>query len=94
MDKKQTIEAVAERAGTTQANAQTVLDAFCKTLADTLAAGSEVRFTGLGTFSVKDKPEREGRNPRTGEPVRIAASRQPQFKAGKPLRDQVNKPVA
>ena len=60
------------------------------TIADALAGGETVAITGFGTFSIKSRPARQGRNPRTGENITIAASNRPSFKAGKTLRETIN----
>ena len=67
-----------------------VVGAFISKVGETLASGNDVRIAGLGIFSVKSRPAREGRNPRTGETLKIAASKALTFKAGKELKDKVN----
>jgi DNA-binding protein HU-beta len=66
------------------------LDALVDSVADALKKGDQVVLVGFGTFSVKDRAARTGRNPQTGEPIQIAAARIPSFKAGKALKDAVN----
>lgn len=66
------------------------LDAALETITEAVSAGDSVRLVGFGTFEVKERGERTGRNPRTREPVTIPASRAPVFKAGKQLKDAVN----
>ena len=66
------------------------LDATLDTIAETLNAGDQVALVGFGTFQVKDRAARTGRNPQTGEAIQIKASRMPSFKAGKALKDAVN----
>ena len=70
-------------------DAEGALNAVLSAISDSLARGESVTIAGFGTFSVKSRPERMGRNPRTGESIIIAASRAPSFKAGKTLRDAV-----
>jgi DNA-binding protein HU-beta len=67
-----------------------VLDAMASVVGDALADGNQVSMVGFGTFLVRERPARSGRNPRTGETIQIAASRSPSFKAGKALKDRVN----
>lgn len=90
MNKKEMITAIAEKMDTTKKASAEILDAVIEVITETLAAGQEVKITGFGTFSVVERPEREGRNPMTGETIRIAASKAPKFKAGKSLKDAVN----
>ncbi len=90
MNKSDLVSAVTSTSGTSKADAARVVDAVCKVITDALSGGEEVRLTGFGSFSVADRSARMGRNPRTGAPINIAASRQPKFKAGKQLKDAVN----
>lgn len=90
MKKADFIAKVAEETGCAKTVVDTVVKASINTITEALKAGDDVPFVGFGTFSVVDKPEREGRNPATGEPMKIAASRMPKFKAGKALKDAVN----
>ena len=90
MNKSDLIAAVAEAAGISRSDAASAVDATFDTIADALKDGVDVRLTGFGSFGVADRAAREGRNPRTGEPIKIAASRQAKFKAGKGLKDAVN----
>jgi DNA-binding protein HU-beta len=90
MNKSNLIAAVAEAAGISKSDAASAVDATFDTIADALKDGVDIRLTGFGNFGVADRAAREGRNPRTGEPVKIAASRQPKFKAGKGLKDAVH----
>jgi DNA-binding protein HU-beta len=66
------------------------LDALIKTIETTLKAGDAITLVGFGTFAVKDRPERKGRNPQTGQEITIAAAKVPSFKPGKGLKDAVN----
>ena len=90
MNKTELINAVAA-AGLTKKDAGIAVDAVLASIGDTLAKGESVALLGFGTFSVKERAAREGRNPRTGAEIKIKASTVPQFKAGKALKDAVNK---
>ena len=89
MNKSELIDAIAQNAGLTKADAGRALDGFIKAVEDTLKAGDSVTLVGFGTFSVKERPERKGRNPQTGEEITIKAARIPSFKVGKSLKDAV-----
>ena len=90
MKKVELVEAVAEKAGLTKADATRAIDAFCETITEALANGDKITLVGFGTFSVSERAAREGRNPRTGEIVSIAARNAVSFKAGSALKDAVN----
>ncbi|GAB1256978.1 HU family DNA-binding protein [Aurantivibrio plasticivorans] len=90
MNKSELIEAIAASADIPKAAAGRALDAMVDTVADALKKGDQVVLVGFGTFSVKDRAARTGRNPQTGEPIQIAAAKIPSFKAGKALKDAVN----
>ena len=90
MNKAELIEAVAEGADISKAAATRAVDTVIDQITNTLKGGDQVTLVGFGTFSVKDRAARTGRNPRTGEPINIAASKNPSFKAGKALKDAVN----
>lgn len=90
MNKNELIAEVSERADLTKAKAAEAVDAFIDTIAQALASGDEVRLVGFGTFLVVHRKASEGRNPRTGSTIKIAASNQPKFKAGKALKETVN----
>jgi DNA-binding protein HU-beta len=90
MNKGDLIEAVAEQAGLSKADAGRAVDALVDSVTDSLKSGSQVSLVGFGTFSVKKRAARQGRNPRTGETIQIKASNVPGFKAGKALKDAVN----
>ena len=90
MNKSELIKQIAERAGLTQAQATTALQALETTVIDELANGGEVALIGFGTFKVTDRAARTGRNPQTGAEIQIAASKAPTFKAGKALKEAVN----
>ena len=89
MNKSELIAKIAE-AGLSKKDAGTALDAAVTAISDALARGESVQLIGFGTFSVKERAAREGRNPRTGETVKIKAAKSPVFKAGKALKDKVN----
>lgn len=90
MNKTELIEAMAEKTGFTKKNAEVALNAFIETVSEELVKGEKVSLVGFGTFEVSERAAREGRNPQTGETMKIAASKAPKFKAGKALKDQVN----
>jgi DNA-binding protein HU-beta len=91
MNKNDLIAAVADGTGLTKADAAKSVDSVFDTIMASLKSGGEVRLVGFGTFSVANRAASEGRNPRTGEKIQIPASKQPKFKAGKGLKDAVNK---
>ncbi|WP_027966772.1 HU family DNA-binding protein [Halomonas halocynthiae] len=90
MNKSELIEAIAASADIPKAAAARALDAMTDAVADSLKNGDNVSLVGFGTFSVKDRAARTGRNPQTGEPIQISAAKVPSFKAGKALKDAVN----
>lgn len=90
MNKNDLVAAVADSAGLSKADSAKAIDAVFDSIAGALKKGSEVRLVGFGTFHVAQRAATEGRNPRTGEKIKIAASKQPKFKAGKGLKDAVN----
>ena len=90
MNKSELIEKVAERADLNKASAARAVDAVFDASTQGLRNGETVNLVGFGTFSVGERAARSGRNPRTGETINIAASRNPRFKAGKGLKDAVN----
>jgi DNA-binding protein HU-beta len=87
MRKSDFVDELAKRTGTTKAAAAAGLDAALEIISDTLKAGDSVVLTGFGTFEAADRPEREARNPRTGDTMTVAAKRVPRFKPGKSLKD-------
>jgi DNA-binding protein HU-beta len=89
VNKNELIDAVAESASLKKAEATGAVDAIFEAIAAALKKGDEVRLTGFGTFSVSHRAASEGRNPRTGEKMEIAASKVPKFRAGKGLKDAV-----
>ena len=82
---------LAEQAGTTKKAAKEQIDTVVGLIAAALAAGDGVRLSGFGTFDVRERAARTGLNPRTKEPIEIAASKAPAFKAGKAFKDELNK---
>ena len=90
MNKTELIAAIAERAEISKKDAEKALKAFTEAVADELVKGEKVQLVGFGTFEVSERAAREGRNPKSGEPMKIEASRSPKFKAGKALKDLVN----
>ena len=87
MNKKHLVEAVADGADVSRETAGRVVEAVLETVAAMLAEGESVRIPGFGTFEVRHRAARAGRNPRTGETIDIAAARLPAFRAGRALRD-------
>jgi DNA-binding protein HU-beta len=90
MNKSEMIDAIAEGADISKAAAGRALDAVIGTVTDTLKKGDTVNLIGFGTFEVRDRKARTGRNPQTGATIQIAAAKSPAFKAGKALKDAVN----
>lgn len=90
MNKSELIELVAEKADISKSTAGDALDAVLGGITDALKSGDSVTFVGFGTFSVSARAARDGRNPRTGETIKIAASNLAKFKAGKALKDALN----
>ena len=93
MNKSELVAAIAEKAQLSRKDSDKIVSTFAEVVGDSLAQGDKVQLVGFGTFAVKDRPAREARNPRTGESVKIAASKAPGFKAGKALKDKVNVPA-
>ncbi len=93
MNKAQLVDAVAEAADLPKNIATKALDAMLDNITKALSAGDIVALMGFGTFSVKERAARTGRNPKTGEPINIEATKVPGFKAGKALKDAVNEEV-
>lgn len=90
MNKQELVAAVASAADISKTVAALAVDGLFDAIKKALANGDDVRLVGFGTFSVADRPASTGRNPRTGEPIQISASKSPKFKAGKELKDAVN----
>ncbi|HEB97770.1 MAG TPA: HU family DNA-binding protein [Sedimenticola thiotaurini] len=90
MNKTELVEAMAEAADISKAAAGRALDGMIAAITQALQDGDQVAIAGFGTFSVRERAARTGRNPQTGETIEIKASRNPAFKAGKGLKDAVN----
>ncbi|MDB5407025.1 MAG: DNA-binding protein HU-beta [Rhodospirillales bacterium] len=90
MNKNELVDAVATAADLKKSEATLAVDAVFDAITGALKKGDEVRLVGFGTFAVSQRAASEGRNPRTGDKIQIAASKQPKFKAGKGLKDAVN----
>lgn len=90
MNKAELIAAVAEKAGTSIAETKSAVDATLEVITEELRSGGDVTLIGFGAFRVKDRPERQGRNPQTGEPMTISAAKIVSFKVGSSLKDAVN----
>ena len=90
MNKTELIAAIAEQAELSKKDADKALKAFTDIVTEELKKGEKVQVVGFGTFEVIERAAREGRNPHTGEPMPIAASKAPKFKAGKALKDALN----
>lgn len=90
MSKQELVEMIAEKAGLTKADAARALDATMASITEALKKGDKVSLVGFGTFATSKREAREGRNPRTGETVKIAARTAVTFKAGSKLKDAVN----
>ena len=90
MNKGQLVDNIAESADISKAAAGRALDAFVETVTASLVAGENVSLIGFGSFTVKERAARTGRNPRTGESLEIKAAKVPGFKAGKSLKDAIN----
>ncbi len=90
MNKSELIDAVAEAADLSKASATRALDSVVDAVTESLQKGDPVVLVGFGTFQVKDRAARTGRNPQTGAPIEIKAAKVPSFKAGKALKDALN----
>lgn len=90
MNKTELVAAMAEKTELSKKDAEKALKAFTDVVAEELKKGEKVQLVGFGTFEVAEREAREGRNPRTGETMTIAASKSPKFKAGKALKDPLN----
>ncbi len=90
MNKAELIEAVAERTDMTKADAGRAVDAVVSAITEALKQQNDVALVGFGTFTVRERAARNGRNPQTGATISIAAAKVPAFKAGKALKDAVN----
>ena len=90
MNKVDLVSAVAKQAELSKKDAGLAVEAVVDAISEALEKGDKVQLIGFGTFDVSERAAREGRNPRTGETMKIAASKAPRFKAGKALKDRVN----
>ena len=90
MNKTELVAAMVEKTELSKKDAEKALKAFTDVVAEELKKGEKVQLVGFGTFEVAEREAREGRNPRTGETMTIAASKSPKFKAGKALKDSLN----
>ncbi len=91
MNKSELIAAIASKTGATKKDAEATLNAFIDVVTETLVKGDKVQLVGFGSFEVRKRAARKGRNPQTKEEIKIPASKAPVFKAGKALKDLVNK---
>ena len=90
MNKTELVAAMADQAGLSKKDAEKALKAFTDIVAEELKKDGKVQLVGFGTFEVSSRAAREGRNPQSGAPMKIAASKAPKFKAGKALKDMLN----
>ncbi|GAA0078553.1 HU family DNA-binding protein [Clostridium weizhouense] len=90
MNKAELITSMAEKSKLTKKDAELALKAFIESVEDALECGEKVQLVGFGTFETRERAAREGRNPRTKEPIKIPATTVPVFKAGKEFKDKVN----
>ena len=90
MNKTELVAAISEKTELTKKDSEKALKALIDVVAEELKKGEKVQLVGFGTFEVSERAAREGRNPKTGETMPIAASKTPKFKAGKALKDMVN----
>jgi len=90
MNKAELINSMAEKTGLPKKEAEKALNAFMESVEEALKNGDKIQLVGFGSFEVKDRAERKGRNPQTKEEITIPASRVPVFKVGKALKDAVN----
>jgi DNA-binding protein HU-beta len=91
MNKAELTSAVAEKTGLTKKDTDAAISAVFDAIADSLASGDKIQIIGFGSFEVKSREARTGRNPKTKEAIKIPASKTPAFKAGKPLKEAVNR---
>lgn len=91
MNKTELVAAIAEKTELSKKDAEKALKAFTEVVTDELAKGEKIQLVGFGTFEVSQRAAREGRNPQTGKTIKIKASKAPKFKAGKALKEVVNK---
>ena len=89
MNKQELISAMAEKANLSKKDAEAALNAFIDTVSETLKNGEKIQLIGFGSFEVRERSERKGKNPQTGEEITIAAAKVPAFKVGKALKDAI-----
>jgi DNA-binding protein HU-beta len=89
MNKTELIEIIANKAELTKKDAHKAIDAFIEAITSSLRDDEDVSLIGFGTFSITNRAERSGRNPKTGQPITISASKTPTFKAGKILKESI-----
>lgn len=90
MNKTELINAIAEQTGLSKKDTESTINSFVNVVSDELAKKEKVQLVGFGTFETRERAARTGRNPQTGEELKIAAATTPAFKAGKALKDKVN----
>ena len=90
MNRVELVAAMADKAGLAKKDAEKALKAFTDVVAEELKKGEKIQLVGFGTFEVSERAAREGRNPQTGDTMKIAACKAPKFKAGKALKDAIN----
>ena len=90
MNKAELVAAIAERTELSKKDTEKALKAFVDVVAEELKKGEKIQLVGFGTFEVSERAAREGRNPANGQPMQIAASKAPKFKAGKAIKDAIN----
>lgn len=91
MNKAELVAAMAEKTELSKKDAEKALKAFTEVVSEELQKGNKIQLVGFGTFEVSERAAREGRNPQTGETMKIAASKAPKFKPGRGLKDDINK---
>lgn len=91
MNKAELVDEISKETGLTKKDSEAALKSFIGVVSKELSKGNDVQIIGFGTFSVGERAARSGRNPKTGETIKIAASKSPKFKPGKALKDAVNK---
>ena len=91
MNKSELVSAIAEKTSLKKSDAEKAVKAFTEVVAEELKKGDKVQLVGFGTFEVLERPAREGRNPKTGETIKIEASKKVNFKVAKALKDEINK---
>ena len=91
LSKSEFVAKVSEKTELTKKDTEKAVNAFLETIQESMVAGETVSFVGFGSFEVRERAARKGRNPQTGEEIQIAASKVPAFKPGKSLKDAVNK---